>query len=187
MSLRPVLLALLSKEPNTGYGLGRLLRSELSHLWDARLQQIYAELAQLQAEGLVEVQSIDLPNRPAKKLYSLMQSGQRALDEWLVQPPAALSYRDDLLVRLYCLDRMPSDVLARRLEQRYDERSSASASLYQRLAQTPRTDPAQLGRLLTLEAALARTEAEAAWCERALSTVRGARAAPAEAQEAAGA
>ena len=68
MSLRSVLLVLLSKEPNSGYGVGRLLRNELGHLWDTRLQQIYGELAKLQSDGLVRAERFDLPNRPAKKV-----------------------------------------------------------------------------------------------------------------------
>ena len=47
MSLRFVLLGLLTSEPNTGYGLGRLLRGEMNHLREASLQQIYTELSWL--------------------------------------------------------------------------------------------------------------------------------------------
>ena len=85
MSLRFVLLALLSREPNTGYGLGCLLHGQLNHVWDAWLQQIYSELARLEAQGLVESESIELPNRPAKKVHSLTPAGSQALDEWLTQ------------------------------------------------------------------------------------------------------
>ena len=172
MSLRSVLLALLSKEPNTGYGVGRLLRRGLSHVWEARLQQIYGELARLRAEGLVEVESIDLASRLAKKVYSLTPAGREALDEWLAQRPASRNCKDDLLVRLYCLERIPTDVIVRHLEERRDEYVSEVRELRDRLAQAPRTDPAQLGYLLTLEAALTRAEGELSWCARALVRLR---------------
>lgn len=172
MSLRSVLLALLSKEPNTGYGVGRLLRRELSHLWDARLQQIYGELARLRAEGLVEVESIDLPSRPAKKIYSLTPAGQEALDEWLTQRPAPRNCKDDLLVRLYCLERIPTDVMIRRLEERRDEYVSEVRELRDQLTHAPRTNPAQLGYLLTLEAGFSRAEGQLSWCTNALSWLR---------------
>ena len=83
MSLRHVLLTVLSREPNSGYGIGKLLQKELSHIWDARLQQIYGELAKLQADGLMDVESVDLPNRPSKKIYSLTAAGMAELDRWL--------------------------------------------------------------------------------------------------------
>jgi DNA-binding PadR family transcriptional regulator len=172
MSLRFVLLALLSKEPNSGYGVGRLLQKELSHLRDARLQQIYGELSKLQADGLVTAKSIDLPNRPAKKVYSLTPPGQEALDEWLAQRPAPIACKDDLLVKLYCLERIPTDVIIRRLEERREQAESEVRELRRRLAQTPRTHPGQLGHVLVLEAALSRAEGQVSWCAKALSCVR---------------
>ena len=172
MSLRFVLLALLSKEPNTGYGVGRLLNHEYRHVWEARLQQIYGELGKLQMQGLVEAESIDLPNRPAKKIYSLTPQGYEALDRWLAERPAPGPCKDDLLVRLCCLPRMPRDVIIRQLEERRDACGILVRELEQRLAQTPRTDPAELGQLLTLEAAICRAEAQASWCARAVALLQ---------------
>jgi DNA-binding PadR family transcriptional regulator len=180
MSLQHVLLALLSKEPNTGYGVGRLLRFELGHLWEARLQQIYGELAKLEAAGLLVAEIIDLPNRPAKKIYSLTAEGKAALDAWLLARPAPVAHKDDLLVRLYCLDRLPAEFLARRLDERHDEATQDAERLTRQSAQISRTDPAQLGRLLALDASLARAQAEAAWCRRAAATLREHGAVPAE-------
>ncbi len=172
MSLRFVLLALLCKEPNTGYGIGRLLHNQLDHLWDARLQQIYSELGKLEALGLIEAESIDLPNRPAKKIYELTPAGNKALDRWLEQPPVPLSSKNDLLVKLYCLERLPNDVVIRRLEERQAEYEAMARELRDRLTRGRRTDPDQLGYLLTLEAALSDAEGQAAWCGRAVSIVQ---------------
>ncbi len=173
MTLRAVLLALLSKEPNTGYGLGRLLRGDLHHLWDARLQQIYVELAKLRKGGFLEVETLDLPNRPPKKVYSLSPAGARALDGWLSDAPRRVAPKDRLLTRLYCLERLPHEVLIRRLEEYRDERRNEVAQLEAQRAQRPRTDPSQLGPLLAVEAALARAECDVAWCDRALATIAG--------------
>lgn len=173
MSLRPVVLAILSKEPNTGYGVGRLLRHDLSHIWDARLQQIYGELAKLEAQGLVVAKTVDLPNRPAKKIYSLTPAGQEALDEWLSQRPPPCSPKDDLLVQLFCLERMPHEVVLRRLDERREECVREVIELRERLDQVLGTsEPAQLGQLLTLEAALARAEFQVKWCAKAASDLR---------------
>ncbi|MEX0785814.1 MAG: PadR family transcriptional regulator [Dehalococcoidia bacterium] len=177
MSLRYVLLALLSKKPNSGYGLGRLLQRQLGHLWEARLQQIYGEMAKLQSAGLVEAEEIELPNRPAKKIYSLTPEGQEALDDWLAGRCSPHSHKDEMLVRLYCLERMPPDVLARRLEEQRDEYEAEVVDLRNRLSQVPRTDAAQAGLLLTLEAALAVAEAQGRWFEKAISWLDSAGAA----------
>ncbi|MEX1255138.1 MAG: PadR family transcriptional regulator [Dehalococcoidia bacterium] len=170
MSLRYVLLAVLSKQPNTGYGIGKLLRTELRHIWQARLQQIYSDLARSEAEGLVRAQVTHMPNRPAKKVYSLTPAGTRALDDWLAQPPGVDSARDDLMVRLYCLPSAPLDLLVRRLEERRDHIEARARELRRALEEAS-SDPNTIGYLLTLEGALAGAEAQIAWCERAVSTL----------------
>lgn len=171
MSLRGVLLALLSKEPNTGYGLGRHLRHDLSHLWEARLQQIYVELAKLEAGGLLDVEAINVPNRPPKKLYSLTEAGERALDSWLAEPAPRNAARDERLMRVYCLERMPGELMARRLEEWLAQARDEVRALEARRFQISRTAAAQLGPLLSIEAALAHAECNVAFCERALATV----------------
>ena len=169
MSLRHVLLTVLSKEPNSSYGIGRLLQKELSHIWDARLQQIYGELAKLRADGLMDVESVDLPNRPAKKIYSLTAAGMAELDRWLTERTVPHTNKDDLLVRLYCMERIPPDVLIRRLEEERDSYEVEARELRHRLAQASRTEPAQLGLLLTLEAACSRAENQATWCVKTIT------------------
>ena len=167
MGLRYVLLGLLSKEPNTGYGIARALRRSLDQVWDARLQQIYAELARAHEQGLVDVRAVEIPNRPSKKVYTLTPAGEEALDDWLAAREDCYHPRDDLLVKLYCLDRAPRDALLRQLSDRAERFAARVEELRRRAAQVPRTDPSRLGELLTLEAALTRAEAEVSWCERA--------------------
>lgn len=175
MSLRSVLLALLSRQPNTGYGVGRLLHGELSHLWEASLQQIYCELGRLEREGLLDVESVAMPNRPAKKLYSLTATGREALDAWLTRQPAKPAAKDDLLVQVFCLGRVPVSTICRRLEQRRDDSVTEANAVRDLMLPVPRTDAAHLGHLLTLEASLARVEAEASWCDRALAILSDSR------------
>jgi DNA-binding PadR family transcriptional regulator len=166
MNLRAVILVLLSKQPNTGYGIGRLLRRELSHLWAARLQQIYSELAKLESEGLVAAACAQDSHRPATP------AGESALDCWLAADPAPLHYRDDLLVRLYCLERLPTDLPVRRLEERRDEATRRVVELRQQLAEAGCGEPPETGHLLALDAALARATSHAEWAARAITALR---------------
>jgi len=162
-------LALLSKQPNTGYGVGRLLHRDLHHLWEASLQQIYGELGRLERDGLVVVESVAMSNRLPKKLYSLTAAGAEALDAWLTRQPAEPSAKDELLVQVFCLGRVPYSTVSRQLEQRRDDSLMEANVLRELMLPVPRTDAAQLGHLLTLEASLARVEAEASWCDKALA------------------
>jgi DNA-binding PadR family transcriptional regulator len=167
MSLRFVLLALLARRQDTGYGLGRLLRTELRHVWQASHQQIYPELAHLVTDRLVDVEVEELPNRPNKKLYSLAPAGELALRRWIALKPRA-SHRDELLPRLLCLGLVGADVLLERIKERLAERSTQLAELEPLLASVP-SGNASVGELLALEAELYRVRAEVAWCQRAQS------------------
>ncbi|MGB2694169.1 MAG: PadR family transcriptional regulator [Dehalococcoidia bacterium] len=169
MSLSYVILALLSKSPNSGYGLGRLLRTDVSHVWEARLQQIYSELAKLETEGLVKFKSEPLPNRPAKKCYSLTQAGYEELDRWLAQAPSMAPARDELLVRLCCFDRLPRAVIGKRLIEHRELYQERAHDLRQKIARTRPVGPAELGHIVTLESALTQAEAHIVWANRALS------------------
>lgn len=173
MRLRFVLLALLGKEPNTGYRLGRLLETDLAYLWDARLQQIYSELAKLEGECLLEAQVIELPNRPAKKIYSLTSKGRGALDEWLAEPAARMSSRGELLIKVFCLPHAPTESMVRRLEERRDAAESDVWHLHCRRQEwEERDDGEALGYVLAAEAAHLASEAQVAWCSWAISYLR---------------
>ena len=168
MSLQGVLLALLSKEPNTGYGLGRMLRTELSHVWSAQIQQVYSELQRMHADGLLAVETIELPKRQAKKVYAITAAGLTALDTWVLEEPQPQPTRDDLLARLYVLERVPNPVI-RRLADRERRSEEEAARLRVRIAELDGQDRSGLGLRLTLEAALSLAEARASWCKEAIS------------------
>ncbi len=174
MSLRFVLLALLSKKRTTGYDMGRRLHSELSHIWVARLQQIYVELAKLEAQGFVESESIQPPKRPRQKIYSLTPSGIRTLDQWLEEPAAPVSFKNDLLIKLFCMERLPKGFIIARLEERQADFEATAQSLRDKLADAHRTAPNQLGYLLTLEASLSTVEVQAFWCAGKAAELRAA-------------
>ena len=169
--LRPVLLALLSKQPNTGYGLARLLRRDLNYLWDARLQQIYFELAKLHASGFLAVTTTELPGRPPKKEYSLTPDGERALNEWLSEAPVPVQPKDELLMRLYCIERVPSDRMIGWLDRYRNERRREAEELNDRRERLAHMNGSSPGPLLALDVAIKRAECDVAWCEGALATI----------------
>lgn len=171
MSLRYTVLALLTDGPNTGYGIGRLLEHQLSHLWGARLQQIYRELSKLEAGNFVEAERVALLNRPAKKIYTITPAGNKALDKWLNEPPVPLTSKSDMLLKVYCLKRLPKEVIVRRLEERQAEYEKVVRDLREKLTEARRAD--QLGYQLTLEAALAQAKGQASWCAKAVVRIRG--------------
>jgi len=99
MSLRYALLALLTSEPMTGYDISRLFQSSVGHVWHAPDSQIYPELRKMEAEGLVEAESVD-DARGEKRFYRPTEAGIIAFRSWMDAPLK------------YALDRDPAHLRA---------------------------------------------------------------------------
>jgi len=99
MSLRYALLALLTSEPMTGYDISRLFQSSVGHVWHAPDSQIYPELRKMEAEGLVEAETVD-DSRGEKRFYRPTEAGIIAFRHWMDTPLK------------YALDRDPAHLRA---------------------------------------------------------------------------
>ena len=158
-----VLLAVLSREPSTAYGLWRRLESDLSYLSSARRHQIYTGLAKLELGGMVSVDAGDTNPRRARRVFSLTEAGSHVLDEWLRQRTPSIPHEDELWVKLYCLERVPSELIVRHFEERLDKHEARARELARKLAKADWND---IGYRLTLDAALSYEEAQASWCRK---------------------
>lgn len=99
---RSALLSLLAREPLTGYDLAQQLNARFTPFWPIQYNQIYPELAHLEAEGFVTYTVVE-PNshRPAKKVYEVTPSGMEALRQWAKTPTAHPAIRDEFLLKMY--------------------------------------------------------------------------------------
>lgn len=95
------ILALLARQPSTGYELSDRARRPLGYFWSARHSQIYPELQRLLAAGLVRFDAAPGPGPRDKKVYSLTDAGMATLREWVIQAPEPAHARDDLLLKAY--------------------------------------------------------------------------------------
>jgi DNA-binding PadR family transcriptional regulator len=102
-TLGHVLLGLLARKPASGYDLAQTLKGPVDFFWQARHSQIYPELARLDQLGYVEVQHVPQTERPDKKIYSITETGQAALEEWVTAPVDVPVIRDELVLKAYCL------------------------------------------------------------------------------------
>ena len=171
-TLRLALLALLSNGPNSGYGLGRVLDKDLHHIWSAKTQQIYHELARLDAEGFIRINKRTArSNRPDKKVYAITPAGLDDLERGLLEDTPAAATKEELLVHVYAVERAPGIVLAR-LKAHGTRCEEKARELKEQRNATDRTEPGQFGVWLTLDAALSRATAEAEWARRAVAAIR---------------
>jgi PadR family transcriptional regulator, regulatory protein AphA len=78
------LLALLVREPLSGYDLAQRMKKPIGFFWQAQLSQIYPELARLEEQGCILHQVIAQEGRPQKKLYTITEAGRSALQAWVI-------------------------------------------------------------------------------------------------------
>src|SRR6266511_3559331 len=79
-------LGLLSRQPTSGYELGSTAERTIAHFWPITRAHIYAELARLEAAGLVTATEVSQQRRPDKRVYAITGAGEAALDAWLASP-----------------------------------------------------------------------------------------------------
>lgn len=114
MDTRTLCLSILIKGDASGYEIKKALGQQPYDLFqDTGYGSIYPALAQLFADGLVTVRQESQSKRPDKKVYSLTDSGRRALLDALVRPHAPDRLRSDFLFVILHGDLLePAQVMA---------------------------------------------------------------------------
>lgn len=114
MSLRHALLGLLAEGPASGYDLARRFQDELGAVWPAQHPKIYAELARLTTDGLIEVDS-EGPRR--RKAYRVTEDGLAEVRRWLTEDEVDHTLRMEGLLRSFFFWLMHPDELDAHLER----------------------------------------------------------------------
>ncbi|WP_245310464.1 PadR family transcriptional regulator [Bradyrhizobium valentinum] len=83
----------------SGSELAERFDRSIGYFWQATHQQIYRELARLEAAGFVQGSLVD-GARGGKKTYLVLPAGLKELRRWLRERQAPSPIRDELMVRL---------------------------------------------------------------------------------------
>jgi PadR family transcriptional regulator AphA len=106
-TLQPALLGYLIENPKHAYQLNREFNQGLGQVWRLGQSLLYTQLKHLASNGLLEVEIITQPSRPARKVYHLTAKGKETFIKWLHQPVEHLrNIRLEFLVRLYFFRRL---------------------------------------------------------------------------------
>jgi PadR family transcriptional regulator, regulatory protein AphA len=181
MSLKFAILGLLSHEELSGYELTRRFGHSVGYFWHARSQQIYPELAKLEADGLVSGRLVEQVGRPDKTLYAITDRGTEELAAWVTTPSPLTFGKDEFLVKVWSYGQAePGAAMAALAEQRakHEERLAGYRALKEGFSglDVATVDSRYLGAFLTLDAGIAMEEAFVEWCknaERVLALRRG--------------
>ena len=99
--MRPLLLALLAKEPAHGYELKQALEQVFGPAYPSpNIGQIYVTLGRLEKDGLVRGEDVAQVGRPDKRVYALTAAGREAVAVWVDKPSEGPRVRDDFFVKL---------------------------------------------------------------------------------------
>jgi PadR family transcriptional regulator, regulatory protein AphA len=101
MSLRHLILAVVSQSPSTGYEIAQEFDTVASFFWRASHQQIYRELAAMADAGLVRFKAVPQDGKPDKKVYSVTSKGRREFADWFAQPSLMPRPSDALMIKFF--------------------------------------------------------------------------------------
>ena len=99
MSLPHALLTSLAERPGSGSELAGRFDRSIGYFWQATHQQIYRELARLEAAGWVAASRVE-GARGGKRRYVILPAGLKELARWTAETLAPPAIRDELMVRL---------------------------------------------------------------------------------------
>jgi DNA-binding PadR family transcriptional regulator len=99
LSLPHALLTALAEQPGSGSDLARRFDKSIGYFWQATHQQIYRELARLEASNWIQALPAE-DGRGRKRRYQILEAGRHELKRWTAEAQSPSPIRDDLLVRL---------------------------------------------------------------------------------------
>lgn len=118
MALRHAVLAALLDGEFSGYELAKSFDIGVANFWHALPQQLYAELARLEGEGLVAGREVVQDGRPNKRLFTVTGAGFAELERFAAAPSKPSFVRDDLLVKVQVVDDVDAAPVIAQLRER---------------------------------------------------------------------
>ncbi|MFJ8074080.1 PadR family transcriptional regulator [Streptomyces sp. NPDC096176] len=180
MALRHAVLTVLLDEELSGYQLAKAFDMSVANFWHALPQQLYGELAKLEADGLVSGREVVQESRPNKRLFTVTEAGLAELERFAVASAKPSFIRDDLLVKVQASDRIGTeDVIAQLTERAVF--AGAKVELFSGLLSKLRGERSEedflrhgerVGPYLTCLRGLAFEQGNRDWCERSAAILR---------------
>jgi DNA-binding PadR family transcriptional regulator len=154
------LLGLLEEGPQHGYELKQRYDEHFPAARPLPFGQVYATLARLHRDGLVDVAAVESGAGPDRKVYVITRAGVTELDQWIDQPTPAGFVRTELFSRVVVAlisGRDPANVLD----------TQRAAHLARMREVTERRRGADLAEAMACDFELFHLEADVKWIEHA--------------------
>lgn len=95
------IMGILSMGPVSGYDIKKKFENSLSYFWSESYGQIYPILKRLATEGLATRSIRKQIGKPDRHIYELTDKGQKALQDWIIQPAGRQTGRHEILLKLF--------------------------------------------------------------------------------------
>ncbi|MEW6404776.1 MAG: helix-turn-helix transcriptional regulator [Chloroflexota bacterium] len=178
MSLKHAILGFLSFTPLTGYDLKKAFDRSVRHFWPANQSQIYRTLAQLNEEGLVEMEVIEREERLDMKIYNITDAGRAELHQWLSTPLPEQDSREPFLIQIYFGGRLSDDELLDLLNRKLNAIEELLA-VYEAIFESSKATPSKVNdpravflSLLTLEVGYQTNQTIAQWLRGSIERIQ---------------
>ncbi|GAA3162031.1 MULTISPECIES: PadR family transcriptional regulator [Streptomyces] len=180
MTLRHAVLAALLDGECSGYELAKEFDTRVANFWYARPQQLYTELSGLERDGLVAGRQVVQEMRPNKRLFTVTEAGIGELHRFAAATVRPSFLRDDLMVKVQAVDRLPAAPVIAQLTERA-RIAAGRTEIFDRVLERLRGDldettfllrGARIGPYLTCLRGLTFERETRAWCERIAAILR---------------
>lgn len=172
VALPHAILATILSGPKTGYDLARQFSSRSGYIWRATHQQIYQELAKLEAAGLLVPTGEDSGARADRVPRAITPAGRDHLLDWALRSNVPASIKDEILVKCMTLGVASRAQIAQQITSRRVSHAERLAS-YQAAVASRYADPRSLsdealGHYLAIAGGVRYEQAWIAWADEAL-------------------
>lgn len=163
MSLKYVLLGLLSRQSMYGYKLKSEAEQLLGNGADLNPGQLYPLLRKLAEQHLLEGERVEQEDRPDKRVFTLTEAGRRELNAWFDEPVPLSVGRSALFLRFVVLALVRPEAQAVFLKE---QRRRLLEFIGQLVADRAKHEGSEdLSTRALRELTLAHTEADLKWIE----------------------
>ena len=105
------LLGILMTGPKHGYELHGYMSARMNEFWQLSMSQIYALLKRLEREGCIISRQEQQESRPAKKIFSLTQTGKKRFLSWVQSPVQHVrDFRIEFMAKLFFIRELRLDL-----------------------------------------------------------------------------
>ncbi len=170
-----LILGLLSFGEKSGYDLKQLADTSVALFYASPARsQVYTELRRLAEHGYATEREVEQTDRPDKRLYSITESGEDALKDWLENTPTTADViKSHLLLKMFFGSRMNRPALIEEVRRYRDEALRFRATL-QEIRNSCSGEPGTLFVYLTTGLGIAHSHANESWANEALRLLESA-------------